>query len=93
MYCCYIVKQAVCVQVDHVRIRSWNMPVLRNECKEYCSMKQQEPLMSLELTNDRLRVRGALPTAPRYSVLCRKKVQCEHVNTIFLFCRCLFNLV
>ena len=39
--------------VNHAQIRSWNQPVLSNESKVSCSMKQRGPLMGIELTTDR----------------------------------------
>ena len=46
-----IVKQAMFAYVNYSRIRSWNQPVLSNEGKLSCSMKQQEPLLG---SNSRL---------------------------------------
>ena len=39
--------------INHAQIRSWNQPVLSNEGKYSCSMKQREPLLGLKLTADR----------------------------------------
>ena len=47
-----IVKQGLFVYVIQVRIRSWNQPVLRNQGKLSCPMKQRAPLMGLELKTD-----------------------------------------
>ena len=54
-----ILKQVIYVNANQVRFRSWSQPVLRNEFKVSCSVKQQEPLMGFELRTDQLRVRLA----------------------------------
>jgi len=47
IYFSLIVKQTLFAYVNHALIRSWNQPVLSNECKFSCSRKQREPLMGL----------------------------------------------
>ena len=51
-YFSLIVKQAILTYVNHAQMHSWNQPVLSNEGKEFCSRKQRQPLMGLELTSD-----------------------------------------
>ena len=61
------------INVNHARNRSWNQPVLRDEGRVSCSIKQWEPLMGLDsrLTSiHRLRVRGTTHCAtPPYGSL------------------------
>ena len=52
--------------VNHARIHSRNQPVLSNQGKVSCSIKQRELFMGFELTTDRLRTRRAIHcTTPR----------------------------
>ena len=56
IYFSLMVKQAACVNL--ARISHWNQPVLSNENKVPCSMKQRDLLMGFKLTTDQLRVLG-----------------------------------
>ena len=58
-----IVKWTTFSHVDFARIRFWNQPVLINKGKLSWSRKQLEPLMWLELTTGRFRVRRNIQCA------------------------------